>query len=140
MKVLRRLNLSTTLILLICFFLPWVQVSCGGAQDSVSGLGLARDGHALLWLIPVSILVLLLLEIVRAWTTMPRLYAAVNLVCGMVSAYLMNRERLRVNDQIGLISAQLTGWFWLGFLSSLVLAISSMILLVSGRASAKEEN
>jgi hypothetical protein len=52
----------------------------------------------------------------------------------------MNRERLRVNDQAGLISAQLTGWFWLGFLSSIALPIASLILLMSGGDSGKEEN
>ena len=136
MKISRRVNLSATLILLICFFLPWVQISCAGARDTLSGFGLARDGHALLWFIPISILLLLILEIIRAWKTMPGVYAIVNAICGLISAYAMNRERMRVNDEAGLIAAQLTGWFWLGFLSALALAISAVIFFVRGGRSA----
>ena len=38
------------LIVLICFFLPWIQVSCGPTKDTVSGIDLARDGSHALWL------------------------------------------------------------------------------------------
>ena len=43
----RRTTLSLALFVLICFFMPWVQVSCLGAKDSVSGFDLARGGEAL---------------------------------------------------------------------------------------------
>ena len=49
----RRLNLSATAIVLICFFLPWEQLSCGGARDSLTGFDLARHDSVLLWLIPL---------------------------------------------------------------------------------------
>ena len=53
LKVLRRINTSTAIIVLVCFFLPCVQVSCAGAKNTMSGLDLARDGQSLLWFIPV---------------------------------------------------------------------------------------
>jgi hypothetical protein len=49
MKILHNINLSAALIVLICFFLPWVQVSCAGARDTLNGLDLARKSHASLW-------------------------------------------------------------------------------------------
>lgn len=33
----RRVSVSTATFGLICFFLPWVQVSCAGLKDSASG-------------------------------------------------------------------------------------------------------
>ena len=48
----RRINLSAAIIVLVCFFLPWVQMSCAGAKATSSGLNLARHDDALLWLIP----------------------------------------------------------------------------------------
>src|ERR1043165_3812395 len=50
--MLRRINLSAALIVLICFFLPWEQVSCGGAKDTLSGFDLARHDQFTLWLLP----------------------------------------------------------------------------------------
>jgi hypothetical protein len=47
----------------------------------------------------------------------------------------MNRDRLRAHDESGLISAQLTGWFWLGLFSSLAIVISGLVLFVRGRRS-----
>jgi len=52
-KGLRQINTSAAIIVLVYFFLPWVQVSCGGAKDTMGGLDLARDGQGLLWFIPV---------------------------------------------------------------------------------------
>jgi hypothetical protein len=43
-------------------------------------------------------------------------------VAGLISAYLMNRERLRAEDSSGLLAVRLTGWFWLGLASSIVIA------------------
>jgi hypothetical protein len=42
MNALRRVTLSTAGFVLICFFLPWVQVSCLTLRDSASGFELAR--------------------------------------------------------------------------------------------------
>jgi cytochrome b subunit of formate dehydrogenase len=133
MEALRRINLSAALIGLLCFFLPWVQVSCGGAKDSLSGLDLARDGQTLLWLVPILLGGLALLEILRALKEKVTIYSILSVVCGVVTAYLMNRERLRAHDEAGLIAVQLTGWFWLGLFSSLAIVISGLVLFVRGR-------
>jgi hypothetical protein len=62
--MLRRINISAALIVVVCFFLPWEQVSCGGARDSLSGMDLARHDDALLFLIP---LLMLAVVIAGAW-------------------------------------------------------------------------
>lgn len=134
-KVLRRINLSAALIGLVCFFLPWVQVSCAGAKDTLSGLDLARGGQSLLWLVPILLGGLALLEIFRALKEKLTLYSMVSALCGGVTVYLMNRERLRAQDESGLIATQLTGWFWLGLFSSLAIVISGLVLFVSGKRS-----
>lgn len=127
MNILRRINLSAAIIVLICFFLPWVQVSCAGARDTLSGLDLARNGHTALWFIPVLMGALVLLGGIRAWKENPQIYSVVSAACGVIAAYLMNRERLRVHDESGLISAQLTGWFWLGLFASLSVVVSGLL-------------
>ena len=48
------------------------------------------------------------------------MFAIVSMICGAIAAFLMNRERMRVNDEAAVIAAQLTGWFWLAFILSLV--------------------
>ncbi len=129
-KILRQINTSAAIIVLVCFFLPWVQVSCAGSKDTMGGLDLARDGHGLLWFIPVLMGALILSAIVRIRREQNKAFALASALCGLVTAYLMNRERLRVHDESGLISAQLTGWFWLGFLSTFAVAISGIAMLV----------
>ena len=129
-KILRQINTSAAIIVLVCFFLPWVQVSCAGAKDTMSGLDLARDGQGLLWFIPVLMGALILSVIVRVRREQNKVFALASTLCGLVSAYLMNHERLRVHDESGLISAQLTGWFWLGFISTFAVAISGIAMLV----------
>ena len=47
-----------------------------------------------------------------------------------ICAYLMNNERLRVHDDSGIISVQLTGWFWLAFLSSLAMIVTALAMLL----------
>jgi len=131
--MLRRINISAALIVVVCFFLPWEQVSCGGARDSLSGLDLARHGDALLFLIP---LLMLAVVIAGAWLRRDEKrspLAIVSLIASAVSAFLMNRQRVRIHDEGGLISAQLTGWFWLGFLSTLSVAITAIGMLTIRR-------
>jgi hypothetical protein len=127
MNMLRRINLSATIIVLICFFLPWVQVSCAGARDTLTGLDLARNGHSALWFILVLMGALILLAVIRAWREDPKIYAITSAICGGIVTYLMNKERLRVHDESGLISAQLTGWFWLGLFASLGVVVSGLL-------------
>ena len=121
----RRITTSMALIALICFFLPWVQLSCGSSENRLSGVDLARDGRNGLWLIPVLMLVVLFFGIARAWKDRRELSAIVTLLAGLVSAYLMNRERVRAEDSSGLIAVALTGWFWLGLGSTIGLVIVS---------------
>jgi hypothetical protein len=130
MRFLRQINTSAAIVVLACFFLPWVQVSCGGAKDTMSGLDVARDGQGLLWFVPVLMAALILSAIVRIRREQNKAFALASTLCGLVTAYLMNRERLRVHDESGLISAQLTGWFWLGFVATFAVAISGVAMLV----------
>jgi len=127
----RRLSISLMLIVLICFFLPWIQVSCGGSKDTLSGIDLAREGHGALWLIPVLMIALLAINIVRAGKQQHAISILITLVGGLVSAYLMNRERVRAEDTSSLISVGLTGWFWLGLSSSVVLVIVSGLQILT---------
>jgi ABC-type branched-subunit amino acid transport system permease subunit len=116
--MLRRINLSAAIIVLVCFFLPWEQVSCGGARDTLTGMDLTRD-HTVLWLVPLAMTVAVVIGL-SIFRKEPRMFAIVSMVCGAVAAFLMNRERMRVNDEAGIIAAQLTGWFWLAFILTLV--------------------
>ena len=123
----KRVTLSMALIVLICFFLPWVQLSCGASENRLSGVDLARDGHTGLYLIPFLTLAVLFFGIARAWKDRREVSAIVSLVAGLVSAYLMNRERIRAEDTSGLIKVTLTGWFWLGLGSTIALVIVSAV-------------
>ena len=124
--MLRKINISAALIVLVCFFLPWEQISCGGARDTLSGMDLARQDQTLLFLIPLLMLAVIVLGVLRRRDERAGLLSIASIVSGGVTAYLMNRERLRVNDVAGLIAAQLTGWFWLGLLSALALTITAI--------------
>ena len=120
----RRVTVSAATFVLICFFLPWVQVSCGGARDSASGFDLARGGDQLLWLVPLLMLAVIWLGLTRVWKRMPTVFALASAAGGLISAYLLNSER---RDAEGLAVARVTGWFWLGFFSSLVVVISTLV-------------
>lgn len=126
----RRINLSAAFIVLICFFLPWVQVSCAGARDTLSGFNLARNDHALLWLIPLLMLAVLVVGLLRQRREKPTTLAIASVISGGATIYLMNRERVRVQDQANLVSAQLTGWFWLGFIAAVLIVITAVALLL----------
>ena len=118
----RRVSTSMGLIALICFFLPWVQLSCGSSENRLSGVDLARDGHAGLWLIPLLMLVVLFLGAARVWNERRELSVLITLIAGLVSAYLMNRERVRAENSSGLIAVALTGWFWRALAQQLALS------------------
>ncbi|MGH9872896.1 MAG: hypothetical protein ACRD9S_10575 [Pyrinomonadaceae bacterium] len=115
----RRTTISLALIVLICFFLPWVQISCGSSTSRLSGVDLARDGHNSLWLILFLMCAVLLVAVARAWRDRGQIAALVPLISGLVTAYLMNRERIRADDTSGLLAVRLTGWFWLGLVSAI---------------------
>jgi hypothetical protein len=121
----RRVTMSMALIALMCFFLPWVQLSCGASEHRLSGVDIARDGRSALWLIPVLMLAVLFIGIARRWRDKREISALTALVAGLLSAYLMNRERTRAEETSGLIAVALTGWFWLGFASTIGMVIVS---------------
>jgi hypothetical protein len=123
----RHVSTNLSVIVLICFFLPWVQVSCGASESRLSGVDLARDGHSGLWLIPFLMLAVIFLGIARAWKDRREVSALVGLVAGLVSAYLMNRERVRAENTAGLVAVALTGWFWLGLGSTIGLVVLSAL-------------
>src|SRR5689334_9524117 len=131
----RRINVSAAIIVLICFFLPWLQVSCAGAHDSLSGFELARHESALLWLLPILMLAVIAFNLMRAWEQKSRVAAILSAVCGAVTALLVNRERMRANDTATVISAELTGWFWLSLIASLGIVACSVGSLLRSRRS-----
>jgi hypothetical protein len=131
--MLRRINISAAIIVLVCFFLPWEQVSCGGARDTLSGMDLARHDQTLLWLIPLLMLAVIVIGVLFRRNEKPGQLSIVSIISGGVTMYLMNRQRVRVHDVAGLISAQLTGWFWLSFLSALALTITALGMFLNRR-------
>src|SRR5918911_4196611 len=118
----KRVTLSAAVFALICFFLPWVQISCAGLKDSESGFDLARGGDRALLLVPILMLAVIFLGLIRAWKQRASLFALISMVSGLVSAYLMDRERTDAEQASGIIGAHVTGWFWLGFVASLGVA------------------
>ncbi len=130
MNLLKRINLSAAIIVLVCFFLPWVQVSCAGAQATSSGLNLARHDDALLWLVPLLMSAVLVLGFLHARRESSRVYALTSAICGVVVVLLMNRQRSHAQDQTGLIAAQLTGWFWLAFIAAIAIVVTGLALLL----------
>jgi len=123
----RRATISLAAFVIICFFLPWVELSCMGLRDSVSGFDLARNS-SLLWLIPAFMLAVILLGLARLiCQRMPAVFALAGTVGGGVSAYLIYRERISSNRSAGLLAAQMTVWFWLGFLASLGVVATAFV-------------
>jgi hypothetical protein len=125
----RRAITTAALIVLICFFLPWIQLSCGGTRETASGIDLARHGSGALWLIPLLMLALLFLGL-KVWKQDRHLSVLVSLVSGLVSAYLMNRERTKFEDGSDFIAVGVTGWFWLGFGSSIAIVILAVVRML----------
>jgi hypothetical protein len=123
----RGVSISLAAFVLVCFFLPWVELSCTGLKDSVSGFELARS-TSLLWLIPASMLAVILLGLARViWESTPSVFALAGSVGGGISAFLMYRERLTSNRSTGLIAAQMTVWYWLGILAALGLIAAAFV-------------
>jgi hypothetical protein len=133
MERINKATVSLAVILLICFFLPWVQVSCGASRDTATGLDLARDGEKGLWLIPLLMIVVIIcgLRLLRINQIM---FALITLLSGLVSVYLVNHERTRFAETSGLIAAQLTPGLWLALLSAIGVVVSGAITLLRPRA------
>jgi hypothetical protein len=136
METARRATLSLAAFVLICFFLPWVQLSCVGMKDSASGFDLARGGDRSLWLIPSFMFVIVLLGLARfIWEKMPAIFALAGTVGGSFSAYLMQHERSSADNSSTLIATQWTALFWLGFMACLgVVAAAFMFYIKRSRS------
>jgi hypothetical protein len=123
----RRATLSLATFVLICFFLPWVEASCPGMKDSISGYDLARD-EAVLWIIPLSMLLVVVLGIASAVIrNFPAAFALASTVGGSISAYLMYRERLNTNASPKLVALHWTALFWLAFAASLGVSAAALL-------------
>jgi hypothetical protein len=129
MKNANKATVSLAIILLICFFLPWAQVSCGASHDTATGLDLARDGAGGLWLIPILTVVLILCGL-RVLAINQVIFGLIDLLSGLVSLYVMNHERVKFEDTSGLISARLTGWFWLGMVAAIGIVLNGALGLL----------
>ena len=127
--MLRRINLSVTAIVLVCFFLPWVQMSCDGARDTLSGFDLARRDSTLLWLIPLLTAAVLVVGLLRRTGERQQPFAILSAVTGAITLFLMNDQRAKISDAAALIPAQLTGWFWLGLISAGAMAVTGVGVL-----------
>ena len=129
MEKANKVTVSLAITLLVCFFLPWVQISCGTSKDTASGLDLARDGENGLWLIPILAVVLIVCG-VRLLRIDQRIFAVVTLLSGLVTLYVMNHERTKFTENTGVIEARLTAGFWLGFFAAIATAASGVLALV----------
>jgi hypothetical protein len=128
MNVVRRVTLSAAGFVMICFFLPWLQVSCLTLRDRASGFELARRDNQVLWLVPLFMLLILLTGLVRTiWEQRPAIFALISIVGGGLGAYLMHREHISNSQLPGIVTAQMTVWFWLGQLASLVIAVTGLL-------------
>ena len=123
----QRAALSLAAFVLICFFLPWVQLSCVGMKDSLSGYDLAREQDKYLWFVPVFMLAILILGLARPlWEKMPALFALAGTVGGSVSAYLMVYERSSTNNSSRLAATKWTALFWLAFVACLGIVAAAL--------------
>jgi len=74
----------------------------------------------------------------RAWKERRELSALFSLVSALLSAYLMNRERLKFEDHAGFIRVGVTGWFWLGLGSSIAIAVLAAVRMLRVRRGTNE--
>ncbi|HWP42330.1 MAG TPA: hypothetical protein VNO14_03775 [Blastocatellia bacterium] len=124
----RRAGIIAAILVLICFFLPWVQVSFLGLEDSASGLDLAREGDTLLWLVPALALAIIVFGLLRPiWGRAPMVFALTSTAGGAISAYLMYRQYSSGGRSAGLVASQWTPWFWLGLMASIVVIVAAFI-------------
>ena len=137
--MLRKINLSAAAIVLICFFLPWVQMSCGGARDSLTGFDLARQDSTLLWLIPLLTAAVLVLGLLRRAGEKQQPFALLSAIIGGITLFLMNNQRGKFNDALAVIPAQLTGWFWLGLISAGAMVVTGIGVLFRKRKPSEHE-
>lgn len=127
-----KVSVSLAITLLVCFFLPWVQISCGAEKDTSSGLDLARDGEGALWLIPLLAIVMIVCGL-RLLRINQRIFALINVLNGLVILYVMNHARTRFTNQTGIFEAKLTFGFWLGLIAAIGTTLSGLFALLKRR-------
>jgi hypothetical protein len=127
----RRTAMSLAAFVLICFFLPWLQLSCVGMRDSLSGFDLARSGDRFLWFIPFFMSAILVCGLVRLiWEKVPSIFALAGIVGGGATAYLLYHERSITNDSPRLVETQWTFLFWLELLAAFGIVAFAFIYYV----------
>ena len=125
----RHVSLSLATFVLVCFFFPWVQLSCVGVRDSASGADLARsDGF--LWVIPISMAMVLITGLIKVWKTVPSIFSLSGLAGGCISAYSIYLEHVRLDDAPRLVATRWTVLFWLVMLACVGIAAASLIFYV----------
>jgi hypothetical protein len=123
----RRTTLGAALFVLICFFLPWLQVSCLGIKDSASGFDLARNDDRALWLVPILMIGVLSLCLIRVMLDRaPWLFSLIGVSGGLISAWLIFRARASAGSSSSLIATFWTVWYWLGLMASLVVSAGAL--------------
>jgi hypothetical protein len=126
MPLARRVATSLAGYVLVCFFLPWIQLSCVGLKERASGYDLSHES-GLLWLIPFLMLLVVVLGFVRAaWSRLPFLFALSCTVGGSISAFLMYRE-YSTSSRTSIIGTSWTPWFWLAIVASAGVAASGLV-------------
>ena len=124
----RKTSMSLAAFVLVCFFLPWLQLSCLGVRDSVSGYDLARTGDKLLWFVPILMLLIVVLGLSRSiWEKMPAIFGLAMTVGGSISAYVMYQERSTTNHSPRLVATQWTVFFWLAFIACLCVVAAGLV-------------
>src|SRR5258706_5463828 len=108
----RRTTITLALIVLICFFLPWVQVSCGSSSSRLTGVDLARDSHHSLWLIPLLMLVILLVAAGRAWKKPDS--AFVLFLGGLGAPALLNTGSMSAAENYSPVAGLHAAWVYVG--------------------------
>ena len=127
----RKTSLSLAAFVLVCFFLPWVELSCLGVRDSVSGYDLARAGDRLLWLVPTLMLLIIILGLLRFFREkMPAIVGLSMTLGGSITAYLMYHERSTTNHSPRLAATQWTVFFWLAFVACLCVVVAGFAFYV----------
>ena len=77
-------------------------------------------------------LVIVVLRVVPALRAAHTVFALTSLLSGLVTVYLMDHQRLKLEDATGLVSARTTGWFWLGLGSSVGIVVLAIFRNLRG--------
>lgn len=128
----KRTTLSLAAFVLICFFLPWVQVGCETNGDSISGFEIARETDAWLWLIPALMFVIIITSLAgSAWEKLPWIFALISIAGGSITAFLMYYERSKMTGAPRLVAMQWTLFFWLGLIAALGIIASTFAFYIN---------